>query len=245
MSCCLWHDLFQGIVERMANDLTALVSSTMSSRWLLRFGMSTSSQTETSSLSAINVSFTWKYCSSQMSLVREWNPRHFSLSQHEGRHLHPQGLVRHDRLQYQASNGSLRLPRCSPRDRGCFRPIAEAPGNPFPEMSCFFAVQVLALPNLLRILMWTKAYKNNVHLLPRELDVGFRARVCRSLYCWHRSGPSTQRMSLPLSTLRSSSPCASWAAPLSGVCAGSATGFPRLHAFGLWASMRYLVQVDR
>ena len=34
-------------------------------------------------------------------------------------------------------------------------------------------------------------------------------------------------MSLPPSTLRSSSPCASWAAPLSGVCAGSATGFPR------------------
>ena len=96
MSCCLWHDLFQGIVERMTNELTALVSSTMSSRWLLRFGMSTSSQTETSSLSALNVSFTWKYCSSQMSLVREWNPRHFSPVQHKGRHLHPQGLVRHE-----------------------------------------------------------------------------------------------------------------------------------------------------
>ena len=25
--------------------------------------------------------------------------------------------------------------------------------------------------------MRTKAYKNNVHLLPKELDVGFRARV--------------------------------------------------------------------
>ena len=75
--------------------------------------------------------------------------------------------------------------------------------------------------------MWTKAYKNNVHLLPKELDVGFRARVCCRLHCWLRSGPRTQRMSLPLSTLRSSSPCASWAAPLSGVCAGSATGFPR------------------
>ena len=35
------------------------------------------------------------------------------------------------------------------------------------------------------------------------------------------------KATLPLSTLRSSSPCASWAAPLSGVCAGSATGFPR------------------
>ena len=34
-------------------------------------------------------------------------------------------------------------------------------------------------------------------------------------------------LALPLSTLRSSSPCATWAAPLSGVCAGSATGFPR------------------
>ena len=49
---------------------------------------------------------------------------------------------------------------------------------------------------------------------------------CR-LHCWLRSEPRTQRMSLPLPTLRSSSPCASWAAPLSGVCAGSATGFPR------------------
>ena len=182
MSCCLRHDLFQGIVERMTNELTALVSSTMRSRWLLRFSMnwrmlSTSSQTETSSLSALNVFFTWKCCSSQMSLVREWNPRHFSPEQHEGRRLHPQGLVRHDRLQHQASSGSLRLPRCSPRDRGCFRPIAEAPGHPSFEMSCSFAVQVLAQLNLLRILMRTKAYKNNVHLLPKELDVGFRARV--------------------------------------------------------------------
>ena len=68
--------IFQGIVERMTNELTALAPSTMRSRWLLRFGMnwrilSTSSQTETSSLSALNVSIAWKCCSSQISLVKE------------------------------------------------------------------------------------------------------------------------------------------------------------------------------
>ena len=31
--------IFQGIVERMTNEPTALVPSTMRSRWLLRFGM--------------------------------------------------------------------------------------------------------------------------------------------------------------------------------------------------------------
>ena len=53
----------------------------------------------------------------------------------------------------------------------------EAPGLPSFEMSCSFAVQVLAQLNFLRILMRTKAYKNNVHLLPKKLEVGFRARV--------------------------------------------------------------------
>ena len=51
--------IFQRIVERMTNKLTALTPSTMRSR--------TFSQTETSSLSTINVSFTWKCCSSQIS----------------------------------------------------------------------------------------------------------------------------------------------------------------------------------
>ena len=31
--------IFQGMVERMTNELTALAPSTMRSRWLLRFGM--------------------------------------------------------------------------------------------------------------------------------------------------------------------------------------------------------------
>ena len=57
--------------------------------------------------------------------------------------------------------------------------------------------------------------------------VRLQSKGCCCLHCWLRSEPRTQRMSLPLPTLRSSSPCASWAAPLSGVCAGSATGFPR------------------
>ena len=57
--------------------------------------------------------------------------------------------------------------------------------------------------------------------------VRLQSKGCCRLHCWLRSEPRTQRMSLPLPTLRSSSPCASWAAPLSGVCAGSSTGFPR------------------
>ena len=61
----------------------------------------------------------------------------------------------------------------------------------------------------------------------RKTRRGLQSKGCCRLHCWLRSRPRTQRMSLPLSTLRSSSPCASWAAPLSGVCAGSATGFPR------------------
>ena len=63
--------------------------------------------------------------------------------------------------------------------------------------------------------------------LAERARCGLQSKGYCRLHCWLRSGPSTQRMSLPLSTLRSSSPCASWAAPLSGVCAGSATGFPR------------------
>ena len=46
--------IFQGMVERMTKELTALAPCTMRSRWLLRFAgsvFSTSSQTETSSLS--------------------------------------------------------------------------------------------------------------------------------------------------------------------------------------------------
>ena len=31
--------IFQGIVERMTNELTALAPSTLRSRWLLRFGL--------------------------------------------------------------------------------------------------------------------------------------------------------------------------------------------------------------
>ena len=45
------HDgttIFQGVVEHMTNEMTALAPSTMSSRWLLRLA---GSQTETSSLS--------------------------------------------------------------------------------------------------------------------------------------------------------------------------------------------------
>ena len=53
------------------------------------------------------------------------------------------------------------------------------------------------------------------------MSLGWHRCLCKT-WTWR-----TQRTSLLLSTLRSSSPCASWAAPLSGVCAGSATGFPR------------------
>ena len=55
--------MFQGIVEHMTNELTALAPSTMKSR--------TFSQTETPSLSTLNVSFTWKCCSSQISMLKE------------------------------------------------------------------------------------------------------------------------------------------------------------------------------
>ena len=60
---------------------------------------------------------------------------------------------------------------------GSLQADCRSPWPPSFEMSCSFAVQVPAQLNLLRILMWTKAYKNNVHFLPKELDVGFRARV--------------------------------------------------------------------
>ena len=53
---------------------------------------------------------------------------------------------------------------------------------------------------------------------------GFRARVL--VVCFAGFGANPERTG-PLPTLRRCSPCASWAAPLSGVCAGSATGFPR------------------
>ena len=88
----------QRMFEHMTNELTALAPSTMRSRWLLRFGMDwiiylvyysgkndylpvfcfeglitefVCSRTETSSLSALNGSITWKCCYSQISLVRE------------------------------------------------------------------------------------------------------------------------------------------------------------------------------
>ena len=50
---------FQGVVERMTTELTALAPSTMRSRWLP------------------NISVTWKYCSRQVSLAKKAaDPRH-------------------------------------------------------------------------------------------------------------------------------------------------------------------------
>ena len=56
--------MFQGTVERMTDELMALVPSTMRSRWLLHL-------TETSSLSALNVSIALKCYSSQVSLIKK------------------------------------------------------------------------------------------------------------------------------------------------------------------------------
>ena len=92
-----------------------------------------------------------------------------------------------------------------------------------------------------------KAFKNNVHLLPKELDVSFRARVCcvctpgiradtvrKGCHCFY------QLFGVAALAPRGLPPCRGFVrdVPL-------AFPAPHLHAFGLWASMRYLVQVDR
>ena len=76
--------LFQGMVERMMNQLTALAPSTMRARFLLRFRMdwssilSTSSQTETSSLSFRTFPVARKCCSSLFYwYTSQRNPLHF------------------------------------------------------------------------------------------------------------------------------------------------------------------------
>ena len=76
--------IFQGIVQHMTKERTVLATSTMRSRWLLHpiastlYGPSrpTSSRTETSLLSALNVSVALKCFPSQDSLVTKTSGVH-------------------------------------------------------------------------------------------------------------------------------------------------------------------------
>ena len=73
----------------------------------------------------------------------------------------------------QASSGSFRLPRCALRGRVGFRPTSEfgvRHGHPPLHGVVFFTDQVLSQIDLLRYWMETTAYRNAVHLLPKELD---------------------------------------------------------------------------
>ena len=66
---------------------------------------------------------------------------------------------------YQASSGSIRLPRWSPCDRVGFRPTANSG-----LMLSSFTFQVQAQLDLLWNPTRTKAYKNDFKLFPEELD---------------------------------------------------------------------------
>ena len=68
------------------------------------------------------------------------------------------------------------FPRCAPRDRGCFRPIAEAPGHPSFAMSSSFAVQVLAQLNLLRILMRNQGLQEQCPPLAEKARRGLQSK---------------------------------------------------------------------
>ena len=66
---------------------------------------------------------------------------------------------------------------------------------------------------------WARSHRTS-RLSSRSFrGVRLQSKGCCRLHCWLRSEPRTQKMSLPLPTLRSSSPCASWAAPpVGGLC---------------------------
>ena len=87
--------IFQGMVERMANELTALAPFTMSSRLLLRFSMDWRTdlvyELADGNIVAVtpNISAAWKYCSSQVSLAKKpADPRHLFFRSNMKRDVH-------------------------------------------------------------------------------------------------------------------------------------------------------------
>merc|ERR1712238_191834 len=81
-------------------------------------------------------------------------------------------LPRHRGREHQAASGSLRLPGWAWCHRAGLRPAVELGLRHRPSlflMSCSFTNQVLAQLDLLNNTK-TKAYKNDVYLLPKVLD---------------------------------------------------------------------------
>merc|ERR1712063_124598 len=79
----------------------------------------------------------------------------------------------HQGREHQASGGPLCVPRWPWCHRACLCRLVNlgcATGHPSFVMSCSFTNQVLAQLDLLKNWKETKAYKNDVYLLPKALD---------------------------------------------------------------------------
>ena len=97
---------------------------------------------------------------------------------------------------YQASSGSICLPRWSPCDRVGFRPTANSG-----LMLCSFTLQVQAQLDLLRNPTRTKSYKNDFQLLPEDarresvdMAPSFTRCGAHRVYSGTRSFPSVPRL---------------------------------------------------